>query len=188
MGQSLGMTLGVALAVDFGIQWAGWAVASALQTEKFYDLLGSLSFLTLALGSLSQTSFAPQQVRRNTHSTHSLRASVQACAWRLAAQGGAGRRAARTWEPASKPNVTVLSGAHVPLVQLLGLPHRRYKRSFSLATQAATEKPNPTMAQLSLQVLSSAHTTHVSVMHPETPSVAAAPGTNFAEAVRVRCD
>lgn len=69
MGQSLGVTLGVALAVDFGIQWAGWAVASTLQTEKFYDLLGSLSFLTLALGSLSQTSFAPQQVRRSTHST-----------------------------------------------------------------------------------------------------------------------
>ncbi|KAG2429602.1 hypothetical protein HXX76_010835 [Chlamydomonas incerta] len=40
------------LAVDLGINWAGWAVAAALKTEKFYDLLGSASFLTLTVGSL----------------------------------------------------------------------------------------------------------------------------------------
>ncbi|KAG2438330.1 hypothetical protein HYH02_011026 [Chlamydomonas schloesseri] len=40
------------LAVDVAINWAGWAVASAFKTEKFYDLLGSVSFLTLTAGSL----------------------------------------------------------------------------------------------------------------------------------------
>ncbi|GFR40381.1 hypothetical protein Agub_g931, partial [Astrephomene gubernaculifera] len=40
------------LALDLGINWAGWAAAAALKTEVFYDLLGSLSFLTLTGGSL----------------------------------------------------------------------------------------------------------------------------------------
>jgi steroid 5-alpha reductase family enzyme len=35
------------------IQWAGWALASALRTEKFYDLTGSLTFITLATRSLA---------------------------------------------------------------------------------------------------------------------------------------
>jgi steroid 5-alpha reductase family enzyme len=35
------------------IQWTGWALASALRTEKFYDLTGSLTFVTLATRSLS---------------------------------------------------------------------------------------------------------------------------------------
>ena len=40
------------VALDFGIQLVGWALASILKTETFYDLTGSLTFLTLALRSL----------------------------------------------------------------------------------------------------------------------------------------
>jgi len=39
-------------ALDFGIQWAAWAVAALLKTETFYDAIGSVTFLTLALRSL----------------------------------------------------------------------------------------------------------------------------------------
>lgn len=35
------------LAVDFGAQWIVWAVSSVFATEQFYDLTGSLTFLTL---------------------------------------------------------------------------------------------------------------------------------------------
>jgi hypothetical protein len=43
-----------------------WFGRGVLQTEKFYDLLGSASFLTLAIGSLVACgSFAPQQVRHS---------------------------------------------------------------------------------------------------------------------------
>jgi steroid 5-alpha reductase family enzyme len=50
---SRGLVLGVGLAIDVGIQVAGWAAACALKSEKFYDALGSVSFLALALGSLA---------------------------------------------------------------------------------------------------------------------------------------
>lgn len=38
--------------VDLAINVGGWAVAAVKKTEKFYDLLGSVSFLTLTGGSL----------------------------------------------------------------------------------------------------------------------------------------
>jgi hypothetical protein len=38
--------------VDLAINVGGWAVAAVKKTEKFYDLLGSVSFLTLTAGSL----------------------------------------------------------------------------------------------------------------------------------------
>ena len=46
-------TLLGAFIVDFGIQIAGWAAASALKSEKFYDALGSVAYLSVALGSLA---------------------------------------------------------------------------------------------------------------------------------------
>lgn len=36
----MGSTLVKCAAADVGIQWAGWALASAFRTEKFYDLAG----------------------------------------------------------------------------------------------------------------------------------------------------
>lgn len=38
----MGSTLVKCAATDLGIQWAGWALAAALKTEKFYDLAGNL--------------------------------------------------------------------------------------------------------------------------------------------------
>lgn len=38
----MGNTYGKIAAVDFGIQWACWAVAALLKTEKFYDLAGRI--------------------------------------------------------------------------------------------------------------------------------------------------
>eukprot|EP00879_Flechtneria_rotunda_P024862 GHRR01026381.1.p1 GENE.GHRR01026381.1~~GHRR01026381.1.p1 ORF type:complete len:300 (+),score=97.06 GHRR01026381.1:326-1225(+) len=40
------------LIVDVAIQWGGWAVSALLKTEKFYDMLGTGSFIVLSLGSL----------------------------------------------------------------------------------------------------------------------------------------
>lgn len=37
----MGSTLVKCAATDLGIQWAGWALASAFKTEKFYDLAGN---------------------------------------------------------------------------------------------------------------------------------------------------
>ncbi|TNM86773.1 uncharacterized protein si:ch211-210c8.6 [Takifugu flavidus] len=44
----MGSTLLKCAATDVGIQWAGWALAAALKTEKFYDLAGSGTFILLA--------------------------------------------------------------------------------------------------------------------------------------------
>ncbi|ESO82198.1 hypothetical protein LOTGIDRAFT_179919 [Lottia gigantea] len=49
----MGNTLVKSAALDFGIQWACWAVAAVLKTEKFYDLAGSGTFALLAYQSLS---------------------------------------------------------------------------------------------------------------------------------------
>lgn len=38
----MGSTLVKCAATDVGVQWAGWALAAALKTEKFYDLAGKL--------------------------------------------------------------------------------------------------------------------------------------------------
>ena len=36
------------LALSVGVQWAGWGLASYLHTEKFYDLVGSGTFLLVS--------------------------------------------------------------------------------------------------------------------------------------------
>ena len=40
--------LAQSLLTSMGIQWAGWAVASFFHTEKFYDLVGSLTFMLIS--------------------------------------------------------------------------------------------------------------------------------------------
>jgi len=52
--------LGAAI-VDFGIQLVGWAAASALRTEKFYDILGSVAFATTAALTLGTSAMMPRQ-------------------------------------------------------------------------------------------------------------------------------
>lgn len=39
----MGSTLVKCAATDLGIQWAGWALAAAFKTEKFYDLAGNVA-------------------------------------------------------------------------------------------------------------------------------------------------
>ncbi|XP_063300904.1 uncharacterized protein LOC134597477 [Pelobates fuscus] len=46
------LPLSLGLALSLGIQWVLWAVAVLLQTEKFYDLAGSGTFVLLAHVSL----------------------------------------------------------------------------------------------------------------------------------------
>lgn len=41
-----------AAALDFGIQFLGWVCAVLLQTEIFYDAIGSLTYIVIAVGSL----------------------------------------------------------------------------------------------------------------------------------------
>jgi len=48
----MSQTLLVAAGADFGLQFVGWAFACWLQTEKFYDMTGSLTFIGLTLGTL----------------------------------------------------------------------------------------------------------------------------------------
>lgn len=44
----MALILAKCAAVDVALQWAGWGIASALKTEKFYDLAGSGTFILLA--------------------------------------------------------------------------------------------------------------------------------------------
>ena len=37
----MGNSIAKSAAIDFGLQWACWAVAATLKTEKFYDLAGN---------------------------------------------------------------------------------------------------------------------------------------------------
>lgn len=56
------MIMGSALAkcalTDLGIQWAGWALASAFKTEKFYDLAGKAVRSSLTHSARFSLSFA----------------------------------------------------------------------------------------------------------------------------------
>jgi len=60
--------------VDFGIQIVGWALAVTLKSEKFYDLLGSVAYLAVALGSLSYGGF---------YYTRQLVMTTMVCVWTL---------------------------------------------------------------------------------------------------------
>ncbi len=51
-----GWTLVVAAAIAFGVNWAAFVPAYALKTERFYDLTGSLTYLTLMVWSVVPTS------------------------------------------------------------------------------------------------------------------------------------
>lgn len=43
----MGSTLVRCAATDVGLQWACWALAAALKTEKFYDLAGNVEDVLL---------------------------------------------------------------------------------------------------------------------------------------------
>lgn len=52
LDEIMGNNIAKAAALDFGIQWCCWVFAASMQTEKFYDLAGSSTFIVLALQSL----------------------------------------------------------------------------------------------------------------------------------------
>jgi hypothetical protein len=65
-----------ALKVTFGIQWIGWIIAYLLKTETFYDILGGLNFLSLALMSSSSSSSSSLSSSSSTTSSTSTRCIV----------------------------------------------------------------------------------------------------------------
>jgi steroid 5-alpha reductase family enzyme len=56
--------LGQLFLLDLAINWVGWGVSSLLKTEKYYDMLGSFSFVSTAAYSLATSSnpLAPRSV------------------------------------------------------------------------------------------------------------------------------
>ncbi|RUS74316.1 hypothetical protein EGW08_017925, partial [Elysia chlorotica] len=48
----MGNTIAKVAAADFGIQWSAWAVAAFFQTEKFFDITCSVTYISLTLMSL----------------------------------------------------------------------------------------------------------------------------------------
>ena len=44
--KAMGVTLAKCAAFDLGVQWVGWALASAMKTEKFFDLAGKFTYFT----------------------------------------------------------------------------------------------------------------------------------------------
>lgn len=66
------MVLGISAAITLGIQLSGFAVAYWLQTEKFYDILGGVNFITIGIyaaidGQDPDVSFfAPSNIRKST--------------------------------------------------------------------------------------------------------------------------
>jgi len=71
-----GTTLVGTLILDFAINWAAWAVAALLQTEVFYDAVGTLSYTAVSLSALINAGhYHPRQV--------GVVAMILAWTWRL---------------------------------------------------------------------------------------------------------
>ena len=66
----MGSTIVKCAVADLGIQWAGWAVAAAFKTEKFYDLAGKFSLGFVAVYIFVTTSWCFVVVVILTHSSH----------------------------------------------------------------------------------------------------------------------
>lgn len=71
----MGNALVKAAVTGLGINWAAFIVASALKTEKFYDITGSLTFLVLIVQSLAHrgTFFPRQFIQSNLIATWAVR-------------------------------------------------------------------------------------------------------------------
>ena len=59
----MGNALVKAAVIDAGIQFAGWALSSKLETEYFFDIVGSSTFLILVIKSMIDNgTYFPRQV------------------------------------------------------------------------------------------------------------------------------
>merc|ERR1712216_928520 len=63
---SVAWIVGVASIVDFGIQLVGWAISSAMKTEKYYDLCGSGAFAAVAVSTFACTNGEPRAALATT--------------------------------------------------------------------------------------------------------------------------
>ena len=63
MLSNMGNSIGKATLIDFSIQWVAFLVAAYLRTEKFYDAVGSLTYIILTAYSLIRGGkFFPRQL------------------------------------------------------------------------------------------------------------------------------
>lgn len=58
--------------LDFGIQWVCWAVAALLKSEKFYDLVGSSTFIALCIQSYPGRKTRGDNTPAEVHSRQSI--------------------------------------------------------------------------------------------------------------------
>lgn len=63
---SVAWIIGAASIVDFGIQLVGWAISSAMKTEKYYDLCGSGAFAAVAVSTFACTNGEPRAALATT--------------------------------------------------------------------------------------------------------------------------
>ena len=63
---SVAWIVGAASIVDFGIQLVGWAISSAMKTEKYYDLCGSGAFAAVAVSTFACTNGEPRPALATT--------------------------------------------------------------------------------------------------------------------------
>ena len=63
---SVAWIVGAASIVDFGIQLVGWAISSAMKTEKYYDLCGSGAFAAVAVSTFACTNGEPRAALATT--------------------------------------------------------------------------------------------------------------------------
>jgi steroid 5-alpha reductase family enzyme len=63
---SVAWIIGAASIVDFGIQFVGWAISSAMKTEKYYDLCGSGAFAAVAASTFACTNGEPRAALATT--------------------------------------------------------------------------------------------------------------------------
>jgi len=75
-----GSRLAELAAIDFGIQGIGWALSSALKTERFYDCTGSLTYWILTLRARS---YAQESAGHGELSLRQQVASACVLAWSL---------------------------------------------------------------------------------------------------------
>lgn len=93
---SQGFVYGTSVAITYGIQLSGFAVAFAKQTEKFYDILGGVNYLALAIWSAlipgaSLWASDPHKVTMTVLFIASRSWLLLFLAWRAHERGGDGR-------------------------------------------------------------------------------------------------
>ena len=99
----MAQSLGGAFVLDMAIQLVGWAAAATMQTEKFYDLFGSLAFASTAITSFVSSPQAPRQAL----------ITGMVCAWTARLGAFLARRVVRDGGDSRFDEVKVTCSGHV---------------------------------------------------------------------------